>query len=183
MTTTSTTPSTESSDAPITNFSQCHVGIIAHLETLGELPALVEAAGRARKVAEETLRFFRDAVYEHHEEEERELFPAVVASATPGDELSRVTGMVAQLTREHRQIESMWTQLEPHLKKVAKGQSDDLPAATVAALVREYSAHAAFEESEFLPLSQVILSRNSNHMAALGLSLHMRHVPPAMAYI
>lgn len=30
-------------------------------------------------------------------------------------------------------------------------------------------------ETEFLPLSQTILGRNSNHMAALGLSLHMRH--------
>jgi len=27
-----------------------------------------------------------------------------------------------------------------------------------------------------LPLSQRILSRNSNHMAALGLTLHMRHI-------
>jgi len=39
----------------------------------------------------------------------------------------------------------------------------------------QYRAHAWFEEQEFLPLSQTILSRNPNHMAALGLSLHMRH--------
>ena len=30
----------------------------------------------------------------------------------------------------------------------------------------------------FLPLSQTILGRNSNHMAALGVSLHMRHALP-----
>jgi hypothetical protein len=44
-------------------------------------------------------------------------------------------------------------------------------------LVTRYRAHAQYEESEFLPLSQTILSRNSNHMAALGMSLHMRHAP------
>ena len=50
-------------------------------------------------------------------------------------------------------------------------------------LVTEYQAHARYEETEFLPLSEKILSRNSNHMAALGLSLHMRHVKPVNAYI
>jgi hypothetical protein len=49
--------------------------------------------------------------------------------------------------------------------------------------VSEYTAHAQFEEAEFLPLAQTILGRNSNHMAALGLSLHMRHVKPVNAYI
>ena len=33
-----------SQDAPIANFSQCHVGIIGHLDALGELPALMEPA-------------------------------------------------------------------------------------------------------------------------------------------
>jgi hypothetical protein len=44
-------------------------------------------------------------------------------------------------------------------------------------LVTQYRAHAQFEEQSFLPLSQAILGRNSHHLAALGLSLHMRHTP------
>jgi hypothetical protein len=47
--------------------------------------------------------------------------------------------------------------------------------ATVNTLVTEYRAHARLEEVAFLPLAQAILGRNSNHMAALGLSLHIRH--------
>ena len=47
----------------------------------------------------------------------------------------------------------------------------------VERLVTRYRAHALYEEKEFLPLSQTILGRNANHMAALGLSLHMRHTP------
>lgn len=183
MGTTTSTPVEERGDAPITSFSQCHVGILSHLKAFGDLPALLEPAARARKIAEETLSFFQDVVLEHHAEEERELFPAVLASAAPGDELQRVKSIVDRLTREHRQVESTWAKLKPHVKKIAKGETAELDTSAVEVLVRDYGAHAAFEEAEFLPLCRTILGRNSNHMAALGLSLHMRHVPPAVGYM
>ena len=183
MTTLPQTRGAEDRDAPLMTFSNCHAGILSHLISLDELPALLEPATRARHLAEATTQFFHDAVFEHHSEEERELFPAVLASALQGEELERVQWMVKKLTREHRQIEAMWSALAPQLKKVAKGQDTDLNVATLTALVRDYRDHAAFEESEFLPLCHTILSRNNNHMAALGLSLHMRHVPPAVGYM
>ena len=49
--------------------------------------------------------------------------------------------------------------------------------------MRLYAAHAGFEESRFLPLAQDILGRDDNHMAALGLSLHLRHAPQVVGYI
>jgi hypothetical protein len=64
---------------PLTSFSSCHAGIVSHLKTFGELPALLGPAARARKIAEETLAFFQGAVFDHHAEEERGLFPAVLA--------------------------------------------------------------------------------------------------------
>lgn len=169
-------PLGESANAPIENFSHCHDGIISHLKIMADLPELAAAAERARKVAEDTRNFFRNVIYNHHDEEERVLFEAVLASATEGDELARVKAITDQLTREHRTVEAMYVKLEPDLKKMAKGQACHLDTAAIETLVREYKAHAEFEEAEFLPLSQTILSRNSNHMAALGLSLHVRHV-------
>lgn len=174
----STTPTSGTPDAPIQAFAQCHVGIVSHLHELARLPALVEQARQARKIAAETLQFFRDAVAEHHAEEERELFPAVLASAVKGEERDRVQVIVERLTQEHRRIEAEWARLESSLKAVAKGADADLDAQAVAALVRDYEAHAQYEETEFLPLSQAILGRNSDHMAALGLSLHLRHAVP-----
>ena len=170
-------------DEPLQNFSNCHAGILSHLNEFGELPALMESATRARRIATETLAFFRDAVREHHSEEERDLFPAVLASAVKGVEHDRVQVMVEQLTSEHRTIEAAWARLEPELKKVAKGQDVALNIAGVDHLVKSYRAHAQYEESEFLPLSHEILGRNSNHMAALGLSLHMRHAPRFSGHI
>jgi hemerythrin-like domain-containing protein len=167
-----------SDDRPLDNFSQCHAGIVQHLNALGELPALLEPAARARQIAADTLAFFRKAVYEHHAEEERELFPAVLASAAKGEERDRVKVMVDQLTAEHRRVEAAWEALEPGLKDVAKGHDTRLDTQALQRLVQQYLGHAGFEEREFLPLSAQILGRNGNHMAALGMSLHMRHAMP-----
>jgi len=176
MTSASSSSAVPSNDAPISNFSNCHEGILICLQQMGELPALALTAERARKLAGDTRTFFRDVVHEHHQEEERALFEAVLASAEPGQELDQVTAITLRLTREHRQVEAGFAKLEPELKKMTKGLACDIDRAAVATLVREYRAHAAFEEAEFLPMAQRILSRNSNHMAALGLSLHVRHV-------
>ena len=176
----STTPAGAASASPIETFSQCHVGILEHLLTLGQLPALLEPAVQARRIAADTVAFFREAVFEHHAEEERELFPAVLASAVDGEERDKVQSIVSALAAEHRSIESAWSKLEPKLKAVAKGHDVDIDVAEIADLVERYQAHARYEEQAFLPLSQTILGRNSNHLAALGVSLHMRHAMPAV---
>jgi hypothetical protein len=162
--------------APLSNFSHCHDGIITHLKSMGKLADLAEVALRARQAADDTRHFFRDVIYNHHEEEERVLFEAVLASATPGDELAQVQATTDRLTHEHRVVESLFVKLEPELKKMAHGQDCHLDLVTMQTLISQYLAHAEFEEAEFLPLSERILSRNSNHLAALGLSLHVRHV-------
>ena len=163
-------------DAPLDNFSHCHDGILRYLTAMSVLPDLAQTAERARQQANAVLQFFRQVVLNHHEEEERILFDAVLKSASEGAEHDRVRTLADQLTREHRQVEAQFASLEPELKKMAKGHACQLDAAAVDALVRQYRAHAEFEEAEFLPLSHAILSRNSNHMAALGLSLHIRSV-------
>jgi hypothetical protein len=174
----SSSPADTAGHSPIDDFSQCHAGILGHLQTLGSLPALLEPAARARQVAADAVGFFREAVFEHHSEEERELFPAVLASAAAGEEHERVKSIVDALTAEHRKVEAAWSKLEPKLKAVAKGHDTDVDPADIRALVEVYQAHARYEEEVFLPLSQAILGRNSNHLAALGMSLHMRHALP-----
>lgn len=167
---------------PLTDFSQCHVGITSRLTALAGLPALLASAALARRLAAESLTFFEEVIEEHHGSEERELFPAVIGSAVRGDERDRVQALVDRLVAEHRQLEAAWAKLVPGLKAVAKGRDSDLDAGAVQQLVDRYGAHAAFEEREFLPLSQTILGRNSDHLAALAVSLHLRHtVPEALA--
>lgn len=171
-------PATSADPGPIGEFAQCHTGIMSHLKRLRELPAMLEPAAQARRIATDALAFFRHAVCRHHQDEERELFPAVVASAALGSERARVEAMVGRLTAEHRRVEAAWERLEPGLKAVAKGRDVQIEISMLVGLVDDYLAHAQFEEGEFLPLARLILGRNSDHMAALGLSLHARHVLP-----
>ena len=162
--------------APVESFAQCHAGIVAHLRDLQELPDLLKPAARARAVAQDTLDFFHEAVFDHHKEEEKDLFPAVLAHAAAGEERDAVQRMVSELSAEHRRIEAQWRELQPQLAQVAKGHAVSCDAQAVQELVRTYMAHANWEEVRFLPLAQTILGRHSEDLAALGLALHTRHV-------
>ena len=162
---------------PIESFSECHAGIVSHLKELDTLPALLAPAMQARKIAAEAVRFFRSAVFEHHNEEERELFPSVLSNASEGEERNKVQAIVDRLVREHRHLEAVWLKLEPELTAVATGGHAEVDVAALEQLVTNYQAHAKYEEDSFLPISKAILGRESAHMASLGQRLHMRHTP------
>ena len=183
MTTLPATHDIDTSSEPLTSFSQCHSGILSQLLAFEELPALQAAAALARTVAAQTLTLFREAVLSHHADEENALFPAVLRSASPDSEADKVRAMTRRLTEEHRMIEARWKNLEPAVKAVARASAVALDMTAVKELVQAYTAHARFEEEQFLPLAQTILSRNGNHMEALGLSLHLRHAPQPMGHI
>jgi hemerythrin-like domain-containing protein len=180
MTAQSSSPSTAptSDAAPVEDFSHCHEGIVAHLRELEQLPALAEAAAKARRIAQDMQAFYREVVLTHHAEEEQELFTAVQASAEPGAEAERVRAIVSRLTQDHRRIEHLWREIEPGVRDVAHGRNAALDAHKLTTFVNDYRTHAQYEEEVFLPLSSTILGRNGNHMAALGIALHARHALP-----
>jgi hemerythrin-like domain-containing protein len=172
-------------DAPLRQFRGAHGGILHGLERLRELPALVTAADRAREYAQATLLLFDEAVREHHADEEQELFLSVQRSCRGDDEAQRVRELVAVLVSQHRQIESLWADLRHPVARVAVGKAPGVLmfGAEVERLVHLYEAHARTEEDVFLPLADTILRRDANHMAALDIALHLRHMPPPRAYI
>jgi iron-sulfur cluster repair protein YtfE (RIC family) len=178
-----TRPAALEAETPIDAFSDCHAGLLAGLRTFTTLPPLHAAALRARQVAQGTLKLMDDAVLVHHAEEEEVLFPAVLRSAEPGEEHNRVQTLIWRLTDEHREIEDLWKHLRAEVVRVADGRTANLPQEAVNLLVGLYRQHAGTEERDFLPLAQDILGRNDNHMAALGLSLHMRHRAVPVGYI
>ena len=141
-------------EVPLAGLSHCHGGIISQLQAFAEPPAV---AAQSRKAAANTLALFQFAVYGHHADEENELFPAVLRSAAKGEDAERLQSMVQSLTAEHREIESRWKKLEPLVKAAA--EPSDLDPKAMQDLVQRYMAHALFEEQQFLPIAQAILSR------------------------
>jgi hypothetical protein len=172
-----------SDSTPVDEFSDCHAGILAGLRAFGTLPPLNDAAQRLRRVAHATLELMDTAVLEHHKEEEEVLFDAVLRSAEPGRERDHVQSLIWRLTDEHREIEDLWKHLRPEVAHAAAGKPAHLPQEAVNLLVGIYRQHAHTEERDFLPMARDILGRNDNHMAALGLSLHMRHRAVPVGYI
>jgi hemerythrin-like domain-containing protein len=170
-------------DAPLTSFEKCHTEILDRLGQMTALPNLVAAADQSRSIASDLLTLFAKSILVHHADEEKELFPAVLADAIPGEEKAKASAMVRRLVDEHRAIEAAWRDLKSAVQAAAAGKPATLDAQAVAELVLAYNAHANYEETEFLPLAETILGRNANHMAALGLSLHMRHTPIPYGYI
>lgn len=172
-------------EEPLRQFRGAHGGILQGLERLRELPALADAAVRARETAHATLSLFDQVVREHHGDEEQELFVSVQRSCRGDDEAQRVRELVAVLVTQHRQIEALWAQLRHAVARVAAGKDPALPmfGAEVDRLVQLYETHAQLEEDVFLPLADSILRRDANHLEALGVALHLRHVPPPRAYL
>jgi hemerythrin-like domain-containing protein len=168
------TPDPVHIDGALAGFSECHHDFVAQLHSALYLPELVSAAARARAMANDLLKMFREDVFVHHAEEEHDLFPAVLRAARPGAELEQVRAMVAQLVAEHRYLDARWTELRPALEAVAAGQSPSIDAALIEDMVQHFFAHAHFEEEHFLPLAQKILGRHSEVMADLGRTLHER---------
>lgn len=170
----STRQSTEA-DAPLQDFSRCHVGFATVLEAALGLPEMIVSAARSRSCAADMLKMFHDRLLAHHDDEERDLFPAVLRVAQPGAEADRARAMVAQLVREHREIAQLWKQLEPGVQAIANGYLPRLDSALLQELVKRFNEHVRVEEEEFLPFAQQVLARQADDMAMLGLALHQRH--------
>ena len=121
------------------------------LFTLGKLAALVtRLKGRgpdaeARAMASEIVRFFSTTARQHHEDEERHVFPTLIAS---GD--ADVVDAVQRLQQDHRWLQEDWMELSPMLDAVAAGQSwYDLDALREGAEVFTALSHDHIALEEF----------------------------------
>lgn len=161
--------------SPLQDFSTCHIGFVTLLESSLGLPEMVATAERARSCAGDVVKMFRHSVLAHHEDEEHDLFPAVLQAAQPGTEAQRAGALVEQLVREHREIAALWKQLEPTVQAIANGYLPRLDSALLQELVNRFNEHVRIEEVEFLPFAQQVLARQGEDMAMLGLALHRRH--------
>ncbi len=159
----------------LSGFTECHHQFVGRMHTALYLPDLLESAARARAVASDLLGMFRSSLLIHHDEEERELFPAVQHAARPGAERAQVDAMIEQLVREHREAEARWHSIEPQLLEASRGGVPRLDAAQIEDVVQHFFAHVHFEEHEFLPLAQTILLRRRENMKALGIAMHRLH--------
>lgn len=98
--------------------------------------------------------FFSGHAIEHHLDEERHVFPALLESGG-----SEWDGMVQKLQRHHALLEKRWTNLGPQLHRVARGYP--VPCGPLRQemrlFVEFYRGHMALEDAEIYPLARGLL--------------------------
>lgn len=99
----------------------CHQQIHAHLNELAALARHIEVAGvdaKAQQQAGAIEIFFSDTSRQHHAEEEKNVFPVLLAS---GD--AELATAVRTLQQDHGWIEENWIELAPQLRAIASGNN------------------------------------------------------------
>ena len=100
---------------------ECHRQTLAALAKLETVVGRLEAGsvdGGTRALAGDVVRHFSTTARQHHEDEERHVFPKLATSADKA-----FAQVVLRLQEDHNWLEEDWMELEPHLDAVACGQS------------------------------------------------------------
>lgn len=128
------------------------------LKVLGELAELVKhledhgVDDRARHLGRHICKFFNEHARQHHADEERLVFPALLATRDP-----ELVPHVLRLQQDHGWLEEDWLELEPQLQAVAEGYSwYDIDVLKQALPIFEllYREHIALEESLIYPAAR-----------------------------
>jgi hemerythrin-like domain-containing protein len=143
---------------------QCHRDALVALDTLSALVSRLRAeddGDDVRAMAAEVVKFFSHTAREHHEDEERHVFPKVLASADP-----ETVQTVLRLQQDHNWLEEDWLELSAHLKALAAGQSwwdlDFLSEASAVFRALSHD-HMALEESLIYPQARARLRSGERH--------------------
>lgn len=154
-------------DHPLELLSACHGKIHRQLDTLQKLAARLPAHGcdqQVQQAAQNILRYFDTAGQFHHQDEEENLFPTLLALDTP--EKAEVKALIADLLAQHAVMFAAWSDVRAVLVKLAEGVNTPLPEALVERLVGSYTPHIELEETRLLTLSARLLS--PQQIMALG---------------
>ncbi|MFZ5558737.1 MAG: hemerythrin domain-containing protein [Pseudomonadota bacterium] len=146
-------------DEPLALLQGCHERIAQRCDLLLRLADHVATHGpdaEAALAATGLLRYFRDAGVKHHEDEEQDLFPMLLA-AVPAGERGAAAELVDALVAEHRVMAAAWAELEAQLALLAQNRAAALPAEQAARFAALYAEHIVREEDALLPLARRVL--------------------------
>ena len=167
-------------DEPLAMLHACHDRVRRSLDLLGRLcervmQGRVDAA--VHDAAADVLRYFDRAAPQHHEDEERHVFPHVLAAP----DAPAAHDAVRRLQQEHLQMQATWAQLRGPLAALAAGDASAFGAAQVDAAARFralYEIHAQTEESLVFPLAERLLDEREWRAAGAEMAARRGVVPP-----
>lgn len=132
-----------------------HADVVQALKRLERLVDSLDAQGpdaAVRSAARELCAFFDGTAREHHEDEERVVFPPLLAGGDP-----TLVQHVQRLQQDHGWLEEDWRELRTQLVTIAEGYSghDGAMVRNMAEVFATlYIEHIALEESLIYPASR-----------------------------
>ncbi len=136
-------------DSPFEMLTSCHERVERMLGLLERLSAHVVRHGgdtNARSAASDLLRYFDLAAPHHHEDEERHVFPRLVAHGH--------VALAERLRGEHRRMDQQWRALRPLLAALAEGHAPAGGLPDIEGYCALYRGHIVAEEEHAYPLAR-----------------------------
>ena len=142
-------------DRPLAVLEACHGRIAKQCDTLEKLLAHLPAHGadaQAQQAARAVLAYFDTAAVQHHDDEERNLFPLLERVGASG-----ACDLVELLTHEHDELALLWRRLRAQLQLIEAGTAAALDSALATRFIAMNRAHLEFENTHVLPLARQVL--------------------------
>lgn len=154
-------------DSPLEMLDACHGRIHAQCDTLRRLANHLPGHGAdeaARQAASSVIRYFSSAAEHHHADEERDLFPALLAHA--GEREEEVRRLIGRLLADHAMMARARQAMMAKLEAIREGTGSALSLEEVDAFSALYGGHIDTETREMLPLAAELLS--AEELACIG---------------
>ncbi len=132
-------------DDPLGMLRACHDRVLRYARGLAAVARREEDTATLVAVH----RYFSTAGRDHHEDEEKDLFPVILTRGADA--------LVAELVRQHGALDALWTTLAPGFARPELlYQALAAPAFAFASLSE---SHVALENTELLPLAARLLTK------------------------
>jgi hemerythrin-like domain-containing protein len=136
----------------------CHRQTVVALDRLESLVERLQGGDvdpEARALAAEVMEHFSTVARQHHQDEERHVFPKLASSAD-----AEIVQAVLRLQQDHYWLEEDWLEISPHIDSVACGQASfdaDVLREATAVFVALSRDHIALEESLLYPQARAVI--------------------------
>jgi hemerythrin-like domain-containing protein len=163
-------------EEPFEMLEACHERVERMLSLIQRLQQHLLDTGcdnSARQAARDMMRYFDQAAPRHHEDEERHVFPPLMAGPD-----AAVKALVLRLIQDHRQMELAWTDARSVLQTIADHGEAPWPGLTVWHQVklndfaRLYRQHVDDEEKVAYPAARGLLGPSA--LAAMSEDMVVR---------
>lgn len=155
-------------DQPLEILEACHERVINHCEILQKLSNHLQKVGvddQAKLASKNLLRYFESAAKNHHEDEEKNLFPMIIESIAGSDAVC-IKEIINSLIDDHRLLEKTWNKIKNTLELIASGIQAEIDQSQITLLITTYKKHIEIEENELLPMAKILLSEEQlDHMS------------------